>query len=160
MAAAGVAVHRRFRRQQHVPGIEEILQGVAAMGRLALFVLEPGIDIEGTQHVGQAVGGDGAFLIPGSVRVVVQPGEQTGGRDALRLAVVGESFAQFKEQIEEVLAFPVEMILEDFSQSSGHPPGPFLAKNFGDLEERLEQILAAGSERDSGWIFLEFQSGS
>ncbi len=58
------------------------------MGRLASFVLEPGIDIEGTQQVGQAVGADGAFLIPGSVRVVVQPGEQAGGRDALRLAVV------------------------------------------------------------------------
>src|SRR5215471_17069432 len=120
------------------------------MVALAFLALLAGEDVEGAKDVGQLVGGDGAFLVPGSVGVVVQPYEQAGGGDALGLAVVGEGFAQFKEQSEGVLALALHLVLEDGGEGVGGALGPVTGEEAGDVEQRLDEILAARIERDSG----------
>src|SRR5215470_19085477 len=130
------------------------------MGGLALLPLQAGEDVEGAEDVGQLVGGDEAFLVPGSVGLVVQPDEQAGGGDALGLAVVGEGFAQFIEQSFGVLAFALYLVLEDEGEGFGGAFGPASGEETGDLEQRLDEILAAGIELNSGRKVLNVKGRS
>src|SRR5215510_2751843 len=120
------------------------------MGALAFLALETREDVEGAEDVGEAVGGDGAFLVPGSFGVMVQPGEQAGGGDALGLAVVGEGFAQFMEQSQGVLALALHLVLEDGGEGIGGALGPVSGEEAGDRKQRLDEIRAAWREDDSG----------
>src|SRR5215472_14051533 len=101
---AAIVVEQRFRRQQPEPAGYEILLEIAASRRGLADALSAAADAEGLEHGSERLGGDGAFLIPGPIRLSVQPVEQGGGRDALGIAVVVEGLAQIVEKLQAVFA--------------------------------------------------------
>ena len=91
---------------------------------------------------------------------MVQPDEQAGGGEALGLAVVGEGFAQFIEQSFGVLALALCLVLEDEGEGFSGAFGPVTGEEACDLEQRLEEVLAAGAELYSGGKVFEVKRGS
>ena len=91
---------------------------------------------------------------------MVQPDEQAGGGEFFGLAVMGEVIAEFREHRQSLLAFALCLVLEDEGEGFGGASGPVTGEEAGDLKQRLEEILAAGIELNSGRKVFEVKRGS
>src|SRR5215469_17355233 len=104
------------------------------------------MNAEGLKHSGERLSGDGAVLTPRPIWLSVQPVEQGGGRDALRVAVMVKGFTQVVEKLKTVFAIVDEFLFKNSGQGFAGTLGPFAADEAGDLENRLDHVLAARGE--------------
>src|SRR5579864_1144380 len=79
------------------PEGNEVLENIAASGSGVADALGARPDAEGHKQMGQPVGIDESFLVPGAVGFRVQPLPQNRSRDAFGVAVMGKDPTQDTE---------------------------------------------------------------
>lgn len=134
LAEAAIVVEARFGRQQLEPASNEILHEIATGGRGFADPLSAAADAEDLEHAGERLGSDGAFLIPRPIRLGVQPVKQGSGRDALRVTVVIEGFAQIIEELQAIFTIMNDVLFKDSGKGLVDASGPFTTDEVGDLE--------------------------
>lgn len=129
-----------------VPGGLEVGYVVAA-GHLGLaHALHPGSDAEGAEQLRQALGVDGAIGLPAAVLLAVQPVEEEGGGEALGIAVAGEAEVEVIEELAVGVEVEVIAFVEDEVEGAADVTGPGATDLVGELEERFDELHAAGVE--------------
>src|SRR5215470_17502182 len=132
--------------EQARPLGDEVLQDIATGGRGFAYSLGAAADVERLEQEGQSLSCDRAFAIPGPVGLGVQPVKQSGGRDALGIAVVGKGVAQIGEQLDAVPAIMGKLLFEESGQSFTGFRWPRPADLSGDLEQRFDHVQTARAE--------------
>src|SRR5215468_10479291 len=97
----------KFEFEVFLPVLYKVLKLVAAGTTGLADTLDTGKDLEGVQKTGEAASADGVVDVPGSRRAAVQPLEQDGSREALRIAVMGKAIAYIGQNLQALFEFEV-----------------------------------------------------
>lgn len=164
----GIAVYRiavairsaaNFYAHIPAPGALEVGQPVTSGGFLRAHALHARHDFKGAQQARKLVSIDGTFGLPETVLQAAQPVQQEGGGEAVRIALSGKAEVDIFEKLTIVIEEEVIALIEDDIQCVADVGGPGAGDGIGELEERLDQLHAAGVDRGEASPELFFGVG-
>ena len=129
-----------------LPRLHEILKLVTASGTGLAVALNPGMNFEGGEQLGDGASGDGTVRIPRAGGEALHPFQQRGGGETLSVVVIGKAVADVGQQLLAVMQIEYGLFFKEVDEGFADAGGPWAADGVSEFEQRLAHIPLAWGE--------------